>query len=392
MSDQDNYRSSEYFFNMEALLCPCILLGNIQSKLHREDPSISCSRCPECELGPHGFQSCAYTCFLSACGWPVSPCLSMHLFQTRKKFQVLYEYDDRLKPPTTFLRQFKLCCCWCINLQEQYQFVQHLWNDKQLTYHWDFDLYRDQLKQRRSYSSQTVLMFAPPNFATTTFMNKFSRHTSIPANVAATSASSKHLHRFLSPEMIDLEHVEQIETGVKTHMHSNGEVTFLEVWKIPPNKFHSQVLAKSIPAALVSYYIFDLADIDSIDKLKRAYTEHGYFATGKRMAIVLNEQQLSPDVPPSKSQLKNPIVFSGNEEGGEQEESNIAIASPRNDDQEESHEKVSLVSPRLKSKSIKELQNWARQHSIMLYEVSLNKQDDMAQLIKILSEALEANE
>lgn len=383
-------------FNLESLLCPCILLGNIQSKLHREDPLCTCSCRPECELGPHGFQSCMYTCCLTSCGWPLSPCLSWHLLRMRRKFQTLYEYDDRLKPHTSNCAYLKLFCCWWINLEEQFNFVNHLWEENMLTFHWDYDRFHDLTGPRPTFPSQTVLIFAPQNFQTTTFMNKFLRHTSISANVAATSASSKNLQHFLSPEMIDLEHVEQIETGVKTHMGKNGQISFVEVWKIPPTKFHSQTLAKSIPSAVASYYIFDLTETESIDKVKKAYLEHGFFSTGRRLAVVLNDVNAdAPDNAALSTKQKKSVVFSFQDDSAESNSApNSNSSSPRekeNINLSEAPEISPLITPtlRIPKKGLKELQNWAKSHSSILYEVSLNKQDDMSELYKVFSEAFE---
>lgn len=382
---------------MEFLVCPCILLGNIESKLHRESPVCRCSTCPECELGPHGQQSCLYTCFLAACGWPVSPCLSCHLLHMRHKFHTLYEYDDRIKLPNSSWLWCRSFCCWCGNLKEQYKFVKNLWDDNRLTFHWDFDNYKDQLGPRPVYPSKTILIFAPQNFSTTTFMNKFLRHTSVSANIAATTGSSKQLQHFLTPEMIDLEHAEQIETGMKSHMDKNGNVSFLEVWKIPPGKFHSQTLAQSIKSALVSYYLFDLSDRESIDKVKKAFTEHGYYSTGRRLAIVLNEnpQDNKEEPEPSSARKKKKVAFSfdENDEGVRSEDGFISGKSSPRDPSGESPELSPLVTPILSipNRTLRDLQTWARQHSTMLYEVSLTKPDDFAQLYTILSEALQDN-
>lgn len=400
--------------DFEACFCPCLLLGNIESKLQREKPLCDCVYSHNCELGSHGCQTCWYTCCLATLGWPVSPCLSLHLLFMRRKFTLLYERDDRLKMPNSIARWISSCCCWCVNLREQFQFVSSLWEENQLTFKWDFDLYRDHLEPRPNFPTHSILIFAPQNNATSTFTSKFLQHTSKVALSSDEGVRAAEDALLSEGTAMDLEHYEQVDTGIRTIIQSDGSVSFLEVWKIPPTKFQSESLSESLQKAVLSLYIFDLADKPSIDKVKKAFSDHTRFATGRRIIIIINYDQtittkkprrmiegekrrqstFSPSISPriddgTNSQAESRVVSQKTNRFNNELEV-PTVMEQQHEDEDEDGEK-SPITLTIFAKTQRELQNWARQKKTILYEVTLNKQDDFIQLHSTLKETLKGN-
>ncbi len=69
----------------------------------------------------------------------------------RWKVKLFYPDDDRIKDPKTYASWLGTCCMWVSNLSDLHEYVSDLYSDGDLTFEWDFDLYKDHVHPRPDY-------------------------------------------------------------------------------------------------------------------------------------------------------------------------------------------------------------------------------------------------
>lgn len=269
--------------NLLAFCCPCLLLGNITTKLTREKPFTIFSCCPQCGVGFEGCQMCCYTCCLSLPGWPIAPCcLSWHLNHLRYKLNLFYESDERLKRPVNLRQQFYLCCCWAVDLTEQHQFVSNLFDEGDLTFQWDLDLYRDQLRPRPVLPVLSMVLVTSPSPASALFKTKLmqaapTRHCPLDE---AQQAQLLPMNRGL-----DLDEIKHVSTTVRTvtmsltnnkdNSDQDRTPTFLELWQMPPSRAEKASLLPVINDATMILYLLDPSQgVQALAEMTRAFKVH----------------------------------------------------------------------------------------------------------------------
>jgi hypothetical protein len=268
--------------HFQSCCCPCFLLGNITTKLVREKPFTIFSCCPQGGVGLEGCQMCCYTCCLSLPGWPIAPCcLSWHLSHLRYKLNLFYESDERLKRPSTLRQQFYLCCCWAVDLSEQHQFVSNLFDEGDLTFKWDFDLYRDQLRSRPVLPIVSMVLVTSSSSASTLFKTKLMQAAPTRHSALDETQQAQLLPMNRGLELDDVQHVSTTVRTVSMPINKDNKLDdnrtpiFLELWQMPPSRAGKASLLPVINDATMILYLLDpLEGVKALADLTKAFKSH----------------------------------------------------------------------------------------------------------------------
>lgn len=253
-----------------ACFCPCFLIGNMTTKIHRElpFPCFKCSICFDFEIGVRGCESCCWACIGASILWPCSPLFGCYLARERWKLKLFYKDDDRLKPGSWFTS-----VCWPANLRDQHRFIREVWDDGSLTFSWDFEEYRDQMIQRPDYLSYTLFIFGPDSFGESEFLRKLM--------VLADKELDIEVN---NPE---LKLVEKIRTATKPLPTEKGMIRMMDIWRIPPSKHRSGGLRKLLTNAAITIFLLDLNVPDKLQSVKDAYEYQTDFLVCAKLIVIV---------------------------------------------------------------------------------------------------------
>jgi len=286
-----------------ACLCPCMLLGNISTKLHREDV-FSCFKyanfCQDCSIGCNGLGHCISTCLMCLPIYPCSFCLSVYLLRQRWKLKLFYPHDDRLPPISTVAAGCYYFCYWPTNLSEQYQFVNDLYKENDLIFQWDYELYRDYVNPiKPPEESHIILSFGPETAYKAEFIRKLMIQTTLlsaPSTGSVPSTLDPHAEVFSS-------NPQYVKTGVRivTRHPNSGKVTFLEYWDVPPNESNSGLVHAALKHAALSMYIFDCSHAISIPFVQQMFLQSSSTTTNNssskpRFIVILTKDRAADTV------------------------------------------------------------------------------------------------
>jgi hypothetical protein len=263
---------------MAICFCPGCYTGNIMTKLEREPTLL-----PGLPVGKVGCCNGIQGCCLASIFWPLSPFFGMYLMNLRWKFKLFYGDDDRLKLPRDNRQWCMSCCLWHQNLFELNTFVNNLYDEGQLTFKWDFDLYRDQLARYDNYPTTTMFLFCAQTKETSVFFDKLLMHTSRSTSVSTqqieNTSISPSARLIYPPESaisteIDIRDLEVIYTGIRPiQILTSSESIFLAIWKIPPSKFRTIVVTEGLEECTATMFLLDPHDPDGSEKVKQQFLD-----------------------------------------------------------------------------------------------------------------------
>lgn len=352
----------------------CCFMGNIITEFEREEKfkcMESCSYCQECAMGSHGCHYCASMCCLVGLGWPLSPCFSCYLLRERWKIHLFYPHDTRFPPASTISDYCFYYCCWMKNLRDQHQFIQQLKKEGNLTFHWDYTLYHDQLPRKKfhsisPYKSYTLLIFGP----NTSLKQQFIRKLLIQTNNQQLSS--------LKEQYPLLNDIHYIQTGIRTIVNDyTNEINFLEIWDIPINHFQSSFIShmtnmktnKEIEnnnKIFVSIYLFDMNDYEHFQDMKNIFNQYESIVNKPRMIIILKDPTNTNNINnsinnTSLSNLNTHSIYNLNQNSTENLLNNLS---------NHSIDKIALEA---------EILTWAKRQGVLWYHV--NVYDEYSYLI-----------
>jgi hypothetical protein len=284
VSSQNAEKKEGKFF--EACFCGCCMLGSVQTEFIREKPFNWMEKsefCQECKVGWSGCKSSCAFCLLAAVGWPLSPCFSCYLLRERWKLKLFYPYDDRLSSLSTCQDYCYYFCCWEKNLYEQTDFIHQLHKEGNLTFAWDYALYRDHLPKNKNvqHESNTIAVFGPSTPLKQDFLRKFLLQTK--------NKEMVELHKQY-PDLNDINH---IQTGMRSICTEENKIQFLEVWDIPMDHFYSNFITYLKESVFLSIYIFDLNDYSNFTEMKRIFHHYDFLMNKPRMILLLKDNPMT---------------------------------------------------------------------------------------------------
>ena len=228
--------------------CPCIVIGQMKTKISRETLRLS-----GLSIGWKGLSSCMCTSALALFLWPLSPCLSLYLCHERERLSVVYRNEPRLKK-LSILDQFYYFCCWSLNLREQKEFIELMESENKLVYEWDLNSYKDYQRIAASPKITTIkiFIFGLHTVASDVFFKKFLRYM----ESSDVNQNNHNNSRGATTTSISAGS-EAITIGIKSYEMNNEEVKFFEVWNIPMIALDSYTLRYNLSTLDVALFIYD---------------------------------------------------------------------------------------------------------------------------------------
>eukprot|EP00981_Chlorochromonas_danica_P005317 scaffold1069_cov186-Ochromonas_danica.AAC.2 len=263
-----------------ACCCPGPLLANATSRIHREKafPCCSCESCSDVAYGVKGCPTCCCVCLTAAILWPVSPLMCCYLSHERWKLKTLYKHDDRLKASS-----WSTCCCWPINLKEQHFFIRNQAEEGSLTFPWDFEEFRDLLSSPPppAYLTYTMFLFGPDSPLEKEFLRKLMIRVDYPLPIEVGE--------------VELAGIQKIHTAFQPMARQpDGQIRLLEIWQIPPIRYHMLSLRPMLVEATLVVFLLDLTSREAVEEVQAAYQSHTDYLACSKVLILLKARGPPP--------------------------------------------------------------------------------------------------
>jgi hypothetical protein len=357
----------------------CCLMGNIESEFSRETRFKFMEKnnlLMDCRMGWTGCRQSCLTCILGSIGWPLSPCLSCYLLRERWKLKLFYPFDDRLSKPKSFSEYCHLFCCWPKNLYEQHTFIHQLANEGNLTFSWDYKLFRDHAQKQVDHTSYAIAVFGPNTDLKKEFIRKFLMETK--------NKETADLHQKF-PLLKELNH---IQTGVRSVLMEDGkQFKFFEIWDIPINEFyHNYVGYLKEQTVVASIYLFDINDSQNFDEMKKVFQHYDFLVTKPRIILLLKDSAVNNLTNDNNMNNNKNMNSNNNSKSNNQSRTNLLLSPhnasthslfgaqhTHNSSQENLLQKASFSSmERLDRVSLEaETLTWAKRQGVMWYHFPL---------------------
>ena len=247
---------------------PCIILGQLNSLVYREDSKYSC------EMGDIGLNTCAITSMFCILGWPFSPLLALYTCKQRDNLQKLHKsrnpcFASKENPSTwDHIKEFNsVCCLWPCAIIEQEYHMKHLNAIGLLPFHWEYDLIHTSIPNPPISDCYTAMIIGSNHCGKSTLFQKL-LHTSIPA-------LQNQIERTIPDE--------KLRIGIRNTKVSKDKISFIEIWDIPTNNIiqlpinfihHTceHVLYNTIPLEKTLIFLsFDVSSLTSWNELLHLY-------------------------------------------------------------------------------------------------------------------------
>lgn len=338
-----------------ACFFPCILLGQIRSKLSRES---SCS-IARLKLGPLGCRECVKTSVFCCICWPISPCLGCYLHHEREKLRIVYNSDPLLQKYNSY-EVMKSFIMWPKNIIEMHRFLLLMESENRLVNDWDISHYRDYISiPKPEICTIRAFLIGDNSAAKQLFFKKLLKFTeeiaTLPKPFDTEDSSKQSFHTVHSNVAL---------IGLKSVLYSQREVHYLELWDVLTDGINSYSIRQNISSIDAAMFVFYLTE-DQLQPFQfyNDIVRDQLSEMTKKLCVVLvdkiEEEEHSPDVDRDAPNTLHPT-------GAQQHLFHMI---------RESNTRHAHIERRESSRDalLEKIQLWAKENQCEFFRVSLNE-------------------